>query len=233
MGLLTTFTRLARECRRHADWFCDVTENDPVLGGFGSPSGVVNALSSPSLLTPDERGEVLLALVQAEHASPFALWQGILLQTLAPMLLSLRTADPLSPEAIRDPPILLDLANALAQVGEGGDADRIEVRLRRLIRGSSFKFDKGAPVRDPSLPRTDPLETRTEYGPGTRHIVRPPTDPVLRSLLDEVERAALRAVVRMRNPDAPPREIERLVRPLRRSHRTRALWRRAITPRLL
>ena len=174
----------------------------------------------------------MLALVQAEHASPFAVWQGILLQTLAPMLLSLRTADPLSPEAIRDPPILLALANALAHVGEGGDADRIEVRLRRLIRGSSFKFHNRVPVRDPSQPRTDPLETRTEYGPGTRHVVRPPTDPVLRSLLDEVERAALRAIVRMRKPGRIPARDRAARASAPAICRWRALGRRATRPRV-
>ena len=227
MGLLTTFTRLARECHRHSDWYCDVTENDPVLGRFPSPSFVVDALSSPSWLEPEERQEVLLALVQAEHESSFALWQGILLQALAPLLLSLRTAAPSTPEAVRDPPILLELVDALAQVGEGGDADRIEVRLRQLVRRSPFRFAPRTPVRGRELAPADPLETRTEYGPGTRYVVRPPGDPVLRSLLDEVERAALRATVRMRNPNAPPREIERLVRPLRR--RRRRLVKRLLT----
>jgi hypothetical protein len=231
MGLLTTFSRLARECRRHTQWFSNVIENDPVLGRFSSPEDVVRSLSAPARLTPEERQEVLLAVVLAEHTSPSAVWQAILLQVLTPLLLCLRTADSRLPEATRDPATLLEVANALAQVGEGGDADRIEVRLRRLIRGSAFRFVRREAVRNPGTPRTDPLETRTELGPGTRHAVRPPADPVLRSLLDEVERAALRAIVRMRHPYAPPREIERLVRPLRR--RRRRLWKPLVMPRLL
>ncbi len=219
MGFLRTFTRLALECRRHKFWYRDVTANDPVLAEYNTPDAVVDALALSSAPPTGARASVVHAVVLAQHAWPSALWQGILLRSFAPLLLALRSVGPNGCGAYRDPPVLLGFSEALAQVGEGGDADRIELRLRLLIGRSRVRLLRRPPYRASDDPIVDPLESVIRAGSRPDDFLRPPADPLLRSLLDEVERAALRAIVRMRHPGAAPRQLEPVYRPERRRRR--------------
>jgi hypothetical protein len=212
MAFLCTLARLSRAVDRQETWFDLVTQDEPALAQFGSPERLIDALEG-SWLTSEAREEVFSALMRVQYAAPSPLWEAILLVAFGPMLLRLRTQP--RTDSVLDQLGLFRFVDAIAQVADGSDIDRIDVRIRLLASRASFRLaDQIAGVDDAD--RADPFAARLQRS-GTQLLTLPPSDPGVRSLLDAVERAALRTLVRLRHRRASPREQERLyVRELRR-----------------
>ncbi len=225
MGLSQTFTRLAAQCCLHLSKYRSLTQNDPVLRKYPAPADVVDALAlTTSSLSAEDRNTLLLALIHAHCASPHEVWNGILLQAFAPMLLRLRSAVRGVRGSDLEQQILISLIDAFVQVGATGNDDRPAMYLRqRTARALFAVLRRDSTQRSWERNRPDPGARVAAPPTATPDLSRPfllPEDPTLRAALAAQDKADLRALVRQRHGDVSEQELERIYRRIqRRRHR--------------
>jgi hypothetical protein len=211
MGLSTVLKSLAGECRRHARWYRSAVHQHPVLASYSEPSGVLGALESSSGLTIEERSSIILALVRQQAAAPHAVWQAILLQAFAPMLLRLERAVRTCGLRDREQQILDSFLQAVVHVGARASPGCVAMDLRRQTIRPLFDRLR----RDREERRcTRPLNPDRFVDPSTDRLEKSTVadDSTVPACAETLEYGGLRATVRAEHPNVSGRELERIYR---------------------
>jgi len=90
MSFSQTLIALSHDVLRHAKAYPAGRSRHPELASLATPQDVVRRLASSSSATPQERNQIVVALLEEHRAGTCPLWQAILFASSTPMLLRLR-----------------------------------------------------------------------------------------------------------------------------------------------
>src|SRR5580704_7002914 len=125
--LSKTIEAVASNLSRHAAIYAAARPNHPALASYETIADVLAALGQSSRLSVDERDLILIAVVTEHQRTRHALWQAILINAFAPMLLFLRKRQGRPDEIDLDQAVLLAFLEAARSI-------RTESHVARCLR---------------------------------------------------------------------------------------------------
>ena len=126
-ALSKTIEAIVSNVSRHAPVYAAARPNHPALASYETIADVLAALGQSSRLSVDERDLILIAVVTEHQRTRHALWQAILINAFAPMLLFLRKRQGRPDDIDLDQAVLLAFLEAARSI-------RTESHVARCLR---------------------------------------------------------------------------------------------------